>query len=212
MLPVPQSQYALQATFSYYRMYIYWCACKWECFSRRRMEEIVGGGFVLFTSLRVCNATDNTSLDGNEKCAFVRQNWVYSAQQTSCAGINIFRVMSIWEQAPQCCWSNWKSLSKRAAEHCRKPIYGNLSRNFPISVFKKLYAGEWICLPPFKAAQDMHQPSAPTAFQQALQQRCRASLPGTGGEAKPGPTGAEMWGLWLTGVLKHAGVKCQFFF
>lgn len=30
-------------------------------------KEIAGGGFVLFLSLRVCNTTDNTSLDGNEK-------------------------------------------------------------------------------------------------------------------------------------------------
>lgn len=30
-----------------------------------------------------------------KKCAFVKQNWVYSAQQTSCAEINISWVMSV---------------------------------------------------------------------------------------------------------------------
>lgn len=214
MFPVPQSQCSLQALFSYYwtGTYIYWCACKWECFFRRRMEEIVGGGFVLFTSLRVCSATDNTSLDGNKKMCFCKTKLgIFCTANILCWNKYLLGDVSMRTSTTVLLKYNWESLSKCAGEHCRS-LYMVIYLKISLFLFLKSFMQENECLPSFKAAQDMHQPSDPTAFQQALQQRDGASLPRTGGEAKPGPAGAKMLGLWLTGVLKHAGMKCQFFF
>ena len=142
--PVPQSQCSLQALFSYYwtGTYIYWCACKWECFFRRRMEEIVGGGFVLFTSLRVCSATDNTSLDGNKKMCFCKTKLgIFCTANILCWNKYLLGDVSMRTSTTVLLKYNWESLSKCAGEHCRS-LYMVIYLKISLFLFLKSFMQE----------------------------------------------------------------------
>lgn len=144
MFPVPQSQCSLQALFSYYwtGTYIYWCACKWECFFRRRMEEIVGGGFVLFTSLRVCSATDNTSLDGNKKMCFCKTKLgIFCTANILCWNKYLLGDVSMRTSTTVLLKYYWESLSKCAGEHCRS-LYMVIYLKISLFLFLKSFMQE----------------------------------------------------------------------